>query len=69
MFSEILQRYAEKSPVTVMVQALLERLLTPRAIDDWFESDRCMQYTKDILFSKVKAVMLQVVLGKEAVYT
>lgn len=51
MFSEILQKFAETSPATVMVRALLERLLNPEKLDRWFEATRQTQYTRDILFS------------------
>ena len=61
MFGVILQKFAKNSPVTVMVQGLLVRILNPAAIDEWFESVRGVQYTRDILFSSVVAVMLQVV--------
>lgn len=37
MFGEILQVFAEKSPVTVMVHGVLERFLNAKKIDDWFE--------------------------------
>ena len=33
MFGPILQKFSEKSPVTVMVQGLLERLLHAEKID------------------------------------
>jgi len=61
MFGEILQKFTEKSPVTVMVQGLLERILNPTVIDEWFDSVRGIQYTRDILFSSVLSVMLQAV--------
>ena len=61
MFDEILEKFAEKSPVTVMVQGLLERLLDAKKLDEWFESIRERQYTKTILFSSIVAVMIEVV--------
>ncbi len=51
MFGEILQKFAEKSPATVMVRALLEQLLNPERLDRWFETTRQAQYTRDILNS------------------
>ncbi len=36
MFGEILQKFSEKSPATVMVRALLEQLLNPEKLDQWF---------------------------------
>ena len=61
MFGEILQVFAEKSPVTVMVHGLLERFLNAEKIDEWFDSVRDTQYTRKILFSSVLGIMLEVV--------
>jgi hypothetical protein len=61
MFGEILQVFAEKSPVTVMVHGLLARILNAEPIDAWFETIRDVQYTKKILFSSLLGIMLQVV--------
>jgi hypothetical protein len=66
MFGEILQKFAEKSPVTVMVRGLLEHLLNADQLDHWFESTRQKQYTRDILFSSLVGLMLQVVLKTRA---
>jgi hypothetical protein len=38
MFGDILQKFVDKSPATVMVRGLLERLLDPEALDRWFEA-------------------------------
>ncbi len=54
MVSEILQKFAETSPATVMVRALLERLLNPEKLDRWFEATRQTQYTRDMLFSFIR---------------
>jgi hypothetical protein len=56
-----LQRFAEKSPVTVMVQGLLERMLNATKIDQWFEAVSETQYTRKILFSSLVSLLLQVV--------
>lgn len=61
MFGEILQKFAEKSPVTVMVRGLLEHLLNAEKIDAWFDSVRQAQYTKEIWFSSIVSLMIQVV--------
>lgn len=61
MFGEILQKFADKSPITVMVRGLLENLFNPEKIDRWFDSVRRTQYTKEILFSSIVSLMLQVV--------
>ena len=61
MFSEVLQKFADKSPATVMVRGLLEHLLSAEKIDQWFDTVRQAQYTKEILFSSLVSLMLQVV--------
>ena len=67
MFSEILQKFAETSPATVMVRALLEWLLNPEKRDRWFEGTRQTQYTRDMLFSSLVGLMpLQVVCKTQA---
>ncbi len=61
MFGEILQVFAEKSPITVMVHGLLARILQAEKIDAFFETVGEIQYTKKILFSSLLGIMLQVV--------
>jgi len=61
MFGEILQKFADKSPISVMVHGLLMRLLNAEAMDGWFESVSETQYTRKILFSSLVALMMQVV--------
>lgn len=70
MFSSILQKFSEKSPVTVMVQGVLERVFNAEKIDAWFENVREVQYTRNILFSSLVSIMLQVVCrAKDNVYS
>ncbi len=61
LFSNILQKFIDKSPVTVMVQGLLENLLNAEKLDQWFEDNSRSQYTRQLLFSSVVAIMLEVV--------
>jgi len=61
MFGPILQKFSDKSPVTVMVQGLLERLLHAEKIDAWFKDISQVQYTRKILFSSLISIMLSVV--------
>lgn len=53
MFSKMLQRFMEKSPVPVMVQVLLERVLSPSKLNAWFERTAVEQYTRQLLFSTI----------------
>jgi len=69
-FSPLLQKFSEKTPVSVMVQGLLERLLNAEKIDHWFEDIGEVQYTKKVLFSSLVAIMLEVVCRvKDNVYS
>jgi IS4 transposase len=63
MLSEIFHRFIEKSPVTVMTRGLLERLLNPGQLDAWFERAAEKQYTRELLFSTVVDLLMQVVCG------
>jgi IS4 transposase len=57
----ILDRFVERCPAVVMVRATLEKLLRPDRLDQIFEDARQRQYTKQLLFSQVVAVMASVV--------
>lgn len=61
MFGEILQKFVKKTPIAVMVQGLMERLLNAEELDRWFGTARDRQYTKEIAFSSLIELMLQVV--------
>jgi hypothetical protein len=60
-FSNVLQKFIHRSPVTVMVQGLLEQILNEEKLNTWFEANRGRQYTSELLFSTVVALMLEVV--------
>lgn len=60
---EVFQRFAEDSPVCVMVQTLLENTLPPTTVDDLFERHSQWQYTRNLLFSDVVHLMSLVVCG------
>jgi hypothetical protein len=53
----ILDRFIERCPAAVMVRATLERLLRPARLDEIFEASKQRQYTKQLLFSQVVALM------------
>lgn len=57
----ILDRFVERCPAVVMVRATLENLLRPERLDQIFEDARQRQYSKQLLFSQVVAVMAAVV--------
>jgi hypothetical protein len=59
--SNIFKTFTEKSPVTVMTQALIERVLDAKRLNKWFDDVSKDQYTRDLLFSSVFELMLHVV--------
>ena len=63
MLNPIFDRFVEKSPLTVMARGLMERILNPEQLDQWFDQTAREQYTKELLFSSVFDIMSQVVCG------
>ncbi|MBU1170096.1 MAG: hypothetical protein KKD44_11080 [Proteobacteria bacterium] len=59
----ILEKFIEKSPISVLSRGLMERILCPDQLDEWFEKTAEEQYTKDLLFSSVFNIMSKVVAG------
>ena len=47
--TEVFQRFAEDSPVSVMTQALLENVLSPTTVNSLFEQHSESQYTREVL--------------------
>ena len=62
---KVFQRFIEKSPLSVMMRGLLERLLNPERLDEWFARVAEHQYTRELLFSSVFDLMSQVVCGTQ----
>lgn len=63
MLSPIFEKFVEKSPISVMSRGMMERVLNPSQLNQWFNETAEEQYTKDLLFSTVFDIMSQVVLG------
>ena len=63
IFSDVFERFIEDSPITVMVQAILENALPPATVDQLFEDYAEQQYTRALLFSGVVDLMSLVVCG------
>jgi hypothetical protein len=53
MLSPIFEKFVEKSPVSVIARGMMERVLNPEQLDQWFDKTAQEQYTKDLLFSTV----------------
>ena len=63
MFNPVFDRFAEQSPISVMARGMMERVLNPAQLDEWFENAAQEQYTRELLFSSVFDIMSQVVCG------
>jgi IS4 transposase len=63
MLSDLFKPFIEGSPLSVMMRGLVERLLNPEQMDQWFEQFAQEQYTRELLFSTVVSLMLEVVCG------
>ena len=60
-FSPIFERFVEKSPVTVILRALMEVVLVESKLDDLFEQTAQTGYTRELVFSNLVNMMTQVV--------
>jgi hypothetical protein len=57
------EAFVQKSPVSVMVRGVLERAFHSQRMDALFQRTAVRQYTRDLMFSTVVALMSEVVLG------
>jgi len=57
----VFERFVEKSPISVMVRAALERVLGADRLDLWYERTAQKPSTRDLLFSSVYDLMHHVV--------
>ena len=63
MLGEVFERFVEKSPVSVMVRGMLERVVSPEKLDQLFYRVAVKQYTRELLFSTIFDLMCNVVCG------
>jgi hypothetical protein len=61
MLGEVFERFVEKSPISVMVRAALERVLGADRLDRWFERPAQKHSPRELLFSSVYDLMNHVV--------
>ncbi len=59
--SPIFERFVENTPVTVIVRTLMEVVLAESKLDELFEKTAQTGYTREILFSTLVNMMIQVV--------
>ena len=63
MLGEVCERFMEKSPISVMIRAALERVLGAARLDRWYERPAQKPYPRALLFSSGYDIMHHVVLG------
>ena len=59
MLNPVFDQFVKKSPISVMARGMMERVLDPQQLDNWFETTADQQYTKELLFSTVFDIMSQ----------
>ena len=65
MLSPVFTPFIKNSPISVMARGMLERVLNPEQLDEWFDATAEEQYTKELLFSTLFDLMSQVVQGSQ----
>ena len=61
MLGQVFERFVEKSPISVMVRATLERVLGADRLDLWYQRTAQKQDTRALLFSTVYDLLSHVV--------
>lgn len=61
VFDEVLKRFIESRPVSVMHRAVLENVFAPQKLDAVFDGAAVKQYERELLFSTTVGVMSLVV--------
>jgi len=63
MLSQVFERFVDKTPISVMVRGMLERVVGADKLDAFFYRVAHKQYTRELLFSTVFDLMCHVVCG------
>lgn len=63
ILNPVFDRFAQDSPVAVMVRGLLEQVLDPTAVNALFDEHAQKQYTRELFFSDIVDVIGEVVCG------
>lgn len=61
--TSIIERFAQDSPTSLMVQGLMAHMFAPKELDSLFAGHAQAQYTRELLFSEVVELMSLVVCG------
>ncbi len=57
VLNDVFDRFAQKTPVSVMARAMMENVFKPESLDSIFEENAQQQYAGDLLFSTVADVI------------
>jgi IS4 transposase len=57
VLGDVFERFAKKAPVSVMVRATIENVLSPERLDAIFDENAKQQYAGDLMFSTVADIM------------
>jgi hypothetical protein len=63
VLGRIFASFVEKSPVSVMVRGVMERVLSAQRLDQLFEEHAERQYTRELLFSTLFDLVCEIVCG------
>ncbi len=70
MLGQVFERFAQKSPISVMVRGMLERVLGTEQLDAWYARTAQKQYTHTLLFATIYDLLSQAVFRiKPSVHT
>lgn len=64
MLRPVFKPFVEQSPISIMARGMIERVLSPDQLNQWFNATANNQYTKDLLFSSLFDIMSLVVHGR-----
>ncbi len=64
MLPHVFKPFVEESPISIMARGMIERVLNPDQLNQWFNATANNQYTKDLLFSSFFDIMSLVVHGR-----
>ena len=53
MLSSIFNAFVKESPISIMMRGLMEVVFRPQRLDEIFESHSKLQYTRELLFSRL----------------
>jgi hypothetical protein len=65
MLSPFLAPFMKNSTISVMARGMLERVLNPDQLDEWFDTTVQEQYTRDLLFSTLFDLMSKVIQARQ----